>query len=129
MKRFEGIRKRTKQRHYGIKTLLRAMISKMNIHYDLDCLISFPPKQQTGTNSTDNHSGQQNPIHRKRTKYLGVTLDRYISYKAHIQGIAKKGNIRNCIIRKLQGHHGEQNSRSSEHLVSGLTSNSLVVRH
>ena len=42
------------------------------------------------------------PIERE-PKYLGVTLDRTLSYKAHIQGIAKKVNKRNCIIRKIAG--------------------------
>ena len=42
------------------------------------------------------------PIERE-PKNLGVTLDRTLSYKAHIQGIAKKVNKRNCIIRKIAG--------------------------
>ena len=42
------------------------------------------------------------PIERE-PKYLGVTLDRTLSYKAHIQWITKKVNKRNCIIRKIAG--------------------------
>ena len=36
-------------------------------------------------------------------KYLGVTLDRQLNYKTHLEGIARKIGKRNCLLRKLAG--------------------------
>ena len=38
-----------------------------------------------------------------RPKYLGVTLDRTLTYKSHIKGISRKVEKRNCLLRKLAG--------------------------
>ena len=40
---------------------------------------------------------EQNP------KYLGVTLDRQLSYRKHLEGCANKIGKRNCLLRKLTG--------------------------
>ena len=39
----------------------------------------------------------------RNPKYLGVTLDRQLTYKKHIEGCANKIAKRNCILRKLCG--------------------------
>ena len=36
-------------------------------------------------------------------KYLGVTLDRQLTYKKHLEGTARKIGKRNCLLRKLAG--------------------------
>lgn len=36
-------------------------------------------------------------------KYLGVTLDRQLTYKRHLEGVSRKIGKRNCILRKLAG--------------------------
>lgn len=36
-------------------------------------------------------------------KYLGVTLDRQLTYKKHLEGTASKIGKRNCLLRKLAG--------------------------
>ena len=36
-------------------------------------------------------------------KYLGVTLDRQLTYKKHLEGTARKIGKRNCILKKLAG--------------------------
>lgn len=41
--------------------------------------------------------------HCKTPTYLGVTLDRTLTYKLHCDKTAKKINTRNCLIRKLTG--------------------------
>ena len=35
--------------------------------------------------------------------YLGVTLDRTLTYKSHLEGTAKKIGKRNCLLRKIAG--------------------------
>ena len=40
---------------------------------------------------------EQNP------KYLGVTLDRQLTYRNHLEGCANKIAKRNCLLRKLAG--------------------------
>jgi hypothetical protein len=41
--------------------------------------------------------------HCKTPTYLGVTLDRTLTFKSHSEKTAKKINTRNCLIRKLTG--------------------------
>ena len=36
-------------------------------------------------------------------KYLGVTLDRQLTYRKHLEGTARKIGKRNCLLRKLAG--------------------------
>ena len=36
-------------------------------------------------------------------KYLGITLDRSLTYKGHLEGTARKIGKRNCILRKIAG--------------------------
>jgi Reverse transcriptase (RNA-dependent DNA polymerase)/Endonuclease-reverse transcriptase len=44
-------------------------------------------------------------INDERPKYLGVTLDRSLTYKAHCEKTAKKVDTRNNVLRKLRGTH------------------------
>ena len=41
--------------------------------------------------------------HEHRPTYLGVTLDRTLSHKAHLSKVAAKVNSRNCLLSKLAG--------------------------
>ena len=36
-------------------------------------------------------------------KYLGVTLDRTLTFRSHLQGLARKIGKRNCLLRKIAG--------------------------
>ena len=74
---------------------------KMNITKTVSSVFHLNNKQAQNplTITVDNKTL---PIDRE-PKYLGVTLDRTLSYKAHIQGIVKKFNTRNCISIKIAG--------------------------
>jgi len=46
---------------------------------------------------------EHNVKHNTHPKYLGVTLDRTLSYKSHLANVAAKINSRNNVIQKLTG--------------------------
>lgn len=63
----------------------------------------LPPKKSGSNEEIKNHLARSNIGTLFHTKYLGVKLDRTLSYKEHCKGTKSKVMSRNNIIRKLTG--------------------------
>ncbi len=97
------------------KTLTSALVG-LSEYYITNQLRANPTKTQVSLFHLRNcECGKQlniswnsvNLTHCNLPVYLGVTLDRTLSYKAHIEKTKKKVGTRNNIIRKLRNSNGE----------------------
>lgn len=95
-----------------IEATLNKDLSILSEYFDQWCLIPSTTKTETclfhlnnrQTNITLNVSLNNSPLpHNPNPKYLGVTLDRTLSYKKHLTNSAAKLKTRNNIIQKLAG--------------------------
>ena len=94
----------------GLETTLSDALSDLSTCYKRNCLKTNPSKTQTCAFHLHNReAGRKRRItwegtaldHVENPVYLGVTLDRTLSYKRHIEKTKAKANSRNSIIRKL----------------------------
>ena len=94
-----------------IEETLTSALDGLSEYYTTNQIRANPTKMQVSLFHLRNHeSGKQlniswngvNLTHCNLPVYLGVTLDRTLSYKAHIEKTKKKVGTRNNIIRKLR---------------------------
>ena len=94
----------------GLETTLSDALSDLSTYYKRNCLKANPSKTQICAFHLNNReAGRKLRItwegtalhHVENPVYLGVTLDRTLSYKHHIEKTKAKANSRNSIIRKL----------------------------
>ena len=94
-----------------IEETLTSALDRLSEYYTTNQLRANPTKTQVSLFHLRNREcGKQlniswngvNLTHCKLPVYLGVTLDRTLSYKAHIEKTKKKVGTRNNIIRKLR---------------------------
>ena len=94
----------------GLEATLSDALSELSIYYKRNCLKANPTKTQACAFHLNNReAGRKLRIiwegtvldHVENPVYLGVTLDRTLSFKRHIEKTKAKVNSRNSIIRKL----------------------------
>ena len=93
-----------------IEQTLSADTSRLKEYFDRWYLKMNTTKSVTSTFHLNNHESNKSlkvnvngsilPAE-KNPKYLGVTLDRQLTYRRHIEGCANKIAKRNCLIKKL----------------------------
>ena len=99
-----------------IDETLTSVLDRLSEYYTTNQFRANPTKTQVSLFHLRNcECGKQlniswngvNLTHCNLPVYLGVTLDRTLSYKAHIEKTKKKVGTRNNIIRKLRPSNGE----------------------
>ena len=64
---------------------------------------SLPSQQQGSQTCAESQLQQQNPALLLRDKYLGVTLDRSLTYRRHLESLRKKLTSRVALLSRLAG--------------------------